>query len=141
MAETVGLLGCGVIGGGWAARFLLHGFDVRLFDPAPDAERLVGEVLENARRAYRRLTLAPLPAEGSLAVAATARGGCRGRRLRAGERARARAAHASGVCRARRRVGRQGHLKASATTGGRVASPSCFSGTSYDVTVAQIART
>jgi carnitine 3-dehydrogenase len=69
MADAVGLLGGGVIGGGWAARFLLHGFDVRLFDPAPDADRVVAEMLANARRAYRRLTLAPLPDEGSLAVA------------------------------------------------------------------------
>ena len=69
MADAVGLLGGGVIGGGWAARFLLHGFDVRLYDPAPDAERVVREMLENARRAYRRLTLAPLPPEGLLTVA------------------------------------------------------------------------
>jgi carnitine 3-dehydrogenase len=75
MAETgsaprvVGLLGGGVIGGGWAARFLLSGADVRLYDPDPDAERKVHEVLENARRALRRLTLAPLPAEGSLTMA------------------------------------------------------------------------
>jgi carnitine 3-dehydrogenase len=69
MADAVGLLGGGVIGGGWAARFALHGWDVRLFDPARDAERVVGEVLENARRAYRRLTLAPLPAEGSVTLA------------------------------------------------------------------------
>jgi carnitine 3-dehydrogenase len=71
MAETVGLLGGGVIGGGWAARFLLHGYDVQLYDPAPDATRVVEEVLANARRAYRRLTLAPLPAEGRLTLAAT----------------------------------------------------------------------
>src|SRR5688572_17253729 len=71
MAETVGLLGGGVIGGGWAARFLLHGYDVRLYDPAPDASRVVAEVLDNARRAYRRLTLAPLPPEGRLMLAAT----------------------------------------------------------------------
>jgi carnitine 3-dehydrogenase / betainyl-CoA thioesterase len=68
MAETVGLLGGGVIGGGWAARFALCGIDVRLYDPAPDAERTVGEVLEYARRAYRRLTLAPLPAEGAITL-------------------------------------------------------------------------
>ena len=68
MAETVGLLGGGVIGGGWAARFALCGIDVRLYDPAPDAERTVGEVLDYARRAYRRLTLAPLPAEGSVTL-------------------------------------------------------------------------
>src|SRR3954454_16510462 len=65
---TVALLGGGVIGGGWAARFVLNGVDVRLYDPAPDAEQAVGEVLDNARRAMRRLTLAPLPAEGTLAL-------------------------------------------------------------------------
>jgi carnitine 3-dehydrogenase len=63
---TVGLLGGGVIGGGWAARFLLNGVDVRLMDPDPEAERKVGEILDNARRACRRLTMAPLPAEGTL---------------------------------------------------------------------------
>ena len=68
---TVGLLGGGVIGAGWAARFLLNGVDVRLFDPDPEAERKVAEVLELARRAYGRLTLAPLPPEGRLAFAAS----------------------------------------------------------------------
>jgi carnitine 3-dehydrogenase len=67
----VGLLGGGVIGGGWAARFVLNGADVRVFDPDPDAPRRLTEVLENARRAQRRLTLAPLPAEGTLEFAAT----------------------------------------------------------------------
>src|SRR5687768_10353038 len=71
MADAVGLLGGGVIGGGWAARFLLHGYDVRLFDPAPDAAHAVEEMLANARRAYRRLTLAPLPAEGALNLVGT----------------------------------------------------------------------
>jgi carnitine 3-dehydrogenase len=60
----VGLLGGGVIGGGWAARFLLNGHDVRLYDPDPEAPRKVGEVLENARHAYSRLTYAPLPRKG-----------------------------------------------------------------------------
>jgi carnitine 3-dehydrogenase len=69
--QTVALLGGGVIGGGWAARFVLNGVDVRLYDPAPDAERAVGEVLDNARRAMRRLTLAPLPPEGTLTLVAT----------------------------------------------------------------------
>jgi len=68
MVERVGLLGGGVIGGGWAARFLLDGADVQLYDPAPDADRVVAETLDNARRALRRLTLAPLPAEGSLTL-------------------------------------------------------------------------
>jgi len=71
MAETVGLLGGGVIGAGWAARFLLSGWDARLYDPSPDAERVVGEMLANARRALRRLTLAPLPREGALTIVGT----------------------------------------------------------------------
>src|SRR4051812_36082600 len=69
LPRTVALLGGGVIGGGWAARFALNGVDVRLYDPAPDAERTVAEMLDNARRALRRLTLAPLPEEGSVTLA------------------------------------------------------------------------
>jgi carnitine 3-dehydrogenase len=68
---TVGLLGGGVIGGGWAARFLLNGHDVRLFDPDPEAERKIGEVVGNARRALRELVDAPLPTEGALTFVAT----------------------------------------------------------------------
>src|SRR5215213_3382371 len=71
MAEqprTVALLGGGVIGGGWAARFLLNGVDVRLFDPDPEAARNIEAMLRNARRAYAKLTLAPLPAEGAVTL-------------------------------------------------------------------------
>jgi carnitine 3-dehydrogenase len=67
----VGLLGGGVIGGGWAARFLLNGMDVVLYDPDPESPRKVEEMLANARRAYGRLTYAPLPPEGTLTFAAT----------------------------------------------------------------------
>jgi carnitine 3-dehydrogenase len=66
--RSVGLLGGGVIGAGWAARFLLNGVDVRLHDPGADVARSVDVVVANARRAFGRLTLAPLPAEGSLTV-------------------------------------------------------------------------
>ena len=45
------IIGGGVIGGGWAARFLLNGWDVAVFDPDPQAERKIGEVLANARAA------------------------------------------------------------------------------------------
>ena len=64
----IGLLGGGVIGGGWAARFLLNGHDVVMFDPDPEAPRKVGEVLANARRANAKLTRAPWPAEGKLQI-------------------------------------------------------------------------
>ena len=62
------LLGGGVIGAGWAARFLLNGCDVRLYDPAPDAGARTAEVIADARAAYGQLTLAPLPPEGEMRV-------------------------------------------------------------------------
>ncbi|MDA9505219.1 hypothetical protein XI09_11075 [Bradyrhizobium sp. CCBAU 11386] len=71
MPRTVGLLGGGVIGGGWAARFLLNGVNVRLYDPSPGAVEYVQKMLASARRAYRRLTPLPLPPEGALTVAET----------------------------------------------------------------------
>ena len=50
--KTIGLLGGGVIGGGWAARFVLNGYDVKIYDVDPQAKRKIGEVMANARRAY-----------------------------------------------------------------------------------------
>ena len=64
--RTVGLVGGGVIGAGWAARLVLNGIDVTLFDPDPEAERKVGQVLKGAERAYRKLTLAPLERTGRM---------------------------------------------------------------------------
>ena len=68
LPHTVGLIGGGVIGGGWAARFLLAGVDVRLYDPDPEAGRKLHEILENARTAIHSLTAAPLPREGTATV-------------------------------------------------------------------------
>ena len=65
------IVGGGVIGGGWAARFLLNGWDVAIFDPDPEAARKVGDVLANARRALPGLYDRALPAEGTLNFAAT----------------------------------------------------------------------
>src|ERR1700733_15379134 len=64
--SSAACIGGGVIGSGWIARFLLAGVDVRVFDPHPEAERIVGEVIANAERAYGLLTKAPLPARGRL---------------------------------------------------------------------------
>jgi carnitine 3-dehydrogenase len=63
----VGLLGGGVIGGGWAARFLLRGSDVTLYDPAPGAEKTVADILANARMASESIGERPRP-EGRLTV-------------------------------------------------------------------------
>ena len=66
MKRTAAILGGGVIGGGWAARFLLSGWNVRVFDPDPDAERKIAEVLANARRALPSLSDVALPPEGQI---------------------------------------------------------------------------
>ncbi|WP_146344364.1 carnitine 3-dehydrogenase [Falsiphaeobacter marinintestinus] len=64
--QVAAIIGGGVIGGGWAARFLLNGWDVRVFDPDPEAERKIDEVLANARHSLPGLADAPMPAEGAL---------------------------------------------------------------------------
>ena len=68
MSKIAAIIGGGVIGGGWAARFLLNGWDVRIFDPDPEAERKIGEVLSNARSALPMLYDTALPDEGDLAL-------------------------------------------------------------------------
>jgi carnitine 3-dehydrogenase len=69
--RTVGLLGGGVIGAGWAARAALNGHDVVICDLDPEAERKTGEVLANARRVYERLTDVPQPKPGAVRVVRT----------------------------------------------------------------------
>ena len=71
MAHTAAIIGGGVIGGGWAARFLLNGWDVNIFDPDPEAERKIGEVLANARRVLPMLYDVALPDEGTLSFCDT----------------------------------------------------------------------
>lgn len=65
------IIGGGVIGGGWVARFLLNGWDVCVHDPDPEAERKIGAVLANARRALPMLYDVDLPAEGALRFCGT----------------------------------------------------------------------
>jgi carnitine 3-dehydrogenase len=66
MTRKAAIIGGGVIGGGWAARFLLNGWDVGVFDPDPEAERKIAAVLSNARLALPALSDVPMPAEGRL---------------------------------------------------------------------------
>ncbi|MER9883948.1 3-hydroxyacyl-CoA dehydrogenase NAD-binding domain-containing protein, partial [Mesorhizobium sp. M0118] len=65
------VVGGGVIGGAWAARFVLAGINTQIFDPHPEAQRLVSEVFANAERAYKMLTRAPLPPKGTLTFCAS----------------------------------------------------------------------
>jgi len=66
LIKKVALIGGGVIGGGWAARFLLNGIDVNVYDPSDSAVRSLNEMLSNARAAYSKLTMAPLVKPGKL---------------------------------------------------------------------------
>ena len=63
------IIGCGVIGAGWVARFLLNGWDVSVFDPDSSAERQLEDVLENARVALPGLSDRSVPREGGLTTA------------------------------------------------------------------------
>jgi carnitine 3-dehydrogenase len=64
--KTLGLLGTGVIGGGWAARALHFGIDVLAADVKPEMESWIRGAVDNAEGALSRLTFAPLPPKGKL---------------------------------------------------------------------------
>jgi carnitine 3-dehydrogenase len=64
--KTLGLLGTGVIGGGWAARALHFGIDVVAADVKPEMEAWIRGAVQNAESALSRLTFAPLPPKGKL---------------------------------------------------------------------------
>src|SRR5262249_11095531 len=57
--KTVGIVGGGVIGSGWAARSLAHGLDVVATDPAPGAEKAMRDSVANAWPALTRVGLKP----------------------------------------------------------------------------------
>jgi carnitine 3-dehydrogenase len=67
--RNAGVIGGGVIGSGWAARFLLNGIDVNVYDPDPELARKLATVLDNARVALSRLLPGALPPEGKLRIA------------------------------------------------------------------------
>lgn len=71
MGKTAAIIGGGVIGGGWAARFSIMGWDVRIFDPDPEAQRKIGEVMAGAQRALPMLYEAQMPARGTVSFHGT----------------------------------------------------------------------
>jgi len=66
MKQTAAVLGGGVIGGGWVARFALMGWNVNVYDPDPEAARKVEAVLTNARHSLPALYEQALPEEGEI---------------------------------------------------------------------------
>ena len=57
--RRVGIVGAGVIGGGWVAHYLRMGFDVDVYDPAPLAERHLLQLRDAAWPVLERLGLRP----------------------------------------------------------------------------------
>ena len=57
--RTIGLIGTGVIGAGWAARALAQGLDVIAWDPAPGWQSRLRAAVENAWPAVSELGLRP----------------------------------------------------------------------------------
>ncbi|MCG3753817.1 MULTISPECIES: 3-hydroxyacyl-CoA dehydrogenase NAD-binding domain-containing protein [Amycolatopsis] len=69
--DTVACIGAGVIGGGWVAHFLAQGFDVRAWDPAPDAAEKLERLVNAAWPALTELGLKPGASRDRLTVTAT----------------------------------------------------------------------
>ncbi|MEV4320120.1 3-hydroxyacyl-CoA dehydrogenase NAD-binding domain-containing protein [Actinocrispum sp. NPDC049592] len=69
--QTVGVVGTGVIGGGWAAHFLRMGYDVLAHDPGPGAQDRLEALVDNAWPALERLGLAAGAARSRLRFVST----------------------------------------------------------------------
>lgn len=70
--RLVGVIGAGVIGGGWAAKFLAQGYDVIAWDPAPDAAERLERLLDIAWPSLERVGLAPGASRDRLRVVGSA---------------------------------------------------------------------
>lgn len=57
--QTFGVVGCGVIGAGWATRALARGWDVIATDPAPDAEAKLRSAINRAWPSVQKLGTYP----------------------------------------------------------------------------------
>jgi carnitine 3-dehydrogenase len=66
--RTITCVGAGVIGGGWVAYFLAHGFRVVAWDPAEDAEARLRHLVDAAWPALTELGLADGASTGNLTV-------------------------------------------------------------------------
>jgi carnitine 3-dehydrogenase len=69
--RRIACIGAGVIGGGWAAHFLARGYEVVAWDPAPDGEARLRELVATAWPALEALGLAPEASAARLSFAPT----------------------------------------------------------------------
>ena len=63
---SVTCIGAGVIGSGWAARLLVNGINVNVFDKRPESYNRTRLSVERAKKYFSQLTKAPLREMGSL---------------------------------------------------------------------------
>ena len=69
--KTCAIIGTGVIGSGWASRFLASGLDVVAWDPGKGAEAQLRANVANAWPALQRVGLKPGASQGRLKFVAT----------------------------------------------------------------------
>ena len=74
--RRVASLGGGPIGGGWSAHFLARGYEVVAWDPAPDGEAKLRELIAAARPALEALGLNPCTASARLSFAPSLAAAC-----------------------------------------------------------------
>ncbi len=65
----VGIVGSGVIGGGWALHFLAQGLDVIAFDPHPDARAKLQRMVDSVWPSLEKLGLQPTASPDRLSFA------------------------------------------------------------------------
>ena len=70
-SRTIGVVGTGVIGTGWAVRALSRGHDVVAWDPAPAAEQRLRDAVERAWPSAKKLGLFPRASTSRLHFADT----------------------------------------------------------------------
>ena len=52
---NISCIGCGTIGAGWVARLIQNGISVKIYDPTPLSKSRLYSMLENSKRAYKKL--------------------------------------------------------------------------------------
>lgn len=60
-SAPLAVVGAGVIGGGWAARMVLAGYQVRVYDPSDQAESILNQMVDRARLAWEQLEVLNRP--------------------------------------------------------------------------------
>lgn len=67
----IAIIGAGIIGAGWCARFIINGYNVAVFDPSEKTQETCIRTIENAQKAMLEMTMVSLPKKGDLRVVRT----------------------------------------------------------------------